>query len=151
MQIFCLPVLELLQRERNLKKKKVVKKRNTFIWAWRRPFPGILNIFVKKERKKEWYFETENLLYHKIKIVLLWHCQNATRWLHFGIFSSGFVIQNIQLEAGRMCRISSFCQTVLLACVSILLHLSHSQVSDSKTTLAKAGLSVASSTFKTSS
>lgn len=68
---------------------------------------------LKRREKKEQNFEIQNLLYHKIKIVLLWHYQNEPHWLHFGIFSNGFVLQNIQLELGRMFRISGFCQFCL--------------------------------------
>lgn len=75
-----------------------------------------------------------NFLSCKIKTILFWHCQNEARWLDFSILSNVFSEQNTQLNQGEYAGSLFFCQTVLLACSSILLLLFRSQVSDLETT-----------------
>lgn len=99
-------------------------------------FPWVfLDIFFFWRGKKKWIFEMWNFLSCKIKTILFWHCQNEARWLDFSVLSNVFSEQNTQLNQGEYAgSLFFFCQTVLLACSSILLLLFHSQVSDLETT-----------------
>lgn len=72
------------------RKKKSSQKEKHFYLSLKETFSWDFEYFYWKRRKKEQNFEIQNLLNHKIEIILFWHCQNETRWLHFGIFSNGF-------------------------------------------------------------